>query len=492
MSDDPKVADGSKFGKEISKNEQNKQKEKTKEPVSDPEKTGISQEGMGEKNETAVNQSKGAAATSSSASPTTTTPTTTTKSTTTTTTKPTTTSKKPTSPPQSEVSKKVIVTGNFSVVNDASPATPPANSSTSGIKEVLKEKVGEIISYVGKMPDMMNEFTKVQFSFLIIAAILFVTALLFMVLCCCTTRTQATRRNAHRCDDYVIEKESRGFRVQILILLFVFYFLYVGMEVTYGGLIMTFSVKYLDWSKAEGTMLTSVFWGAFAVGRGMAIFLAKCLSPAIMLIADLVLSCLALAGLVMALDSNHYILWFCTGMLGVGMASIFPTGITWAERYMHVTGKATAVFVVGSALGEMALPALTGFLFQTGGPMWLLYIMLGCGILSAVLYIIMQNLATNKGERYVKLARRSSGGSLMNGVTPDLDTDDVELESVISDMSESSAPRGGARRKTTIHSEENHSFVGNGKKYSHAKENGTKHSKVKRGFMSGKISYKRI
>ena len=44
-------------------------------------------------------------------------------------------------------------------------------------------------------------------------------------------------------------------------------------------------------------MLTSVFWGAFAIGRGLAIFLAKCLSPAIMLIADLVLSCLALGGL---------------------------------------------------------------------------------------------------------------------------------------------------------------------------------------------------
>ena len=57
-------------------------------------------------------------------------------------------------------------------------------------------------------------------------------------------------------------------------------------------------------------------------------------------------------------------LWFCTAMLGVGLASIFPTGITWAERYMHITGKATAVFVVGSALGEMAMPALTGFLFQ--------------------------------------------------------------------------------------------------------------------------------
>ena len=492
LSGDPKIADGSSVGKQISKIEQNKQKEKTKDP---PKEAEVKPEKVEkENNETLTNETS--SLNSETNEKTTTTTTTTTKppttTTTTKTTTTTTTTQKPATTLKHDDTIHAILTGNATVVSDP-PETQNVTEKKNDSKSTVKKKFNEIIQYVNKMPSMISEFTKVQFSFLIIATFLFIIAVMFMCLCCCTNRTIRSVRNAVHQENYIIHKESKGFRVQILILLFIFYFLYVGMEVTYGGLIMTFSVQYLDWSKAEGTMLTSVFWGAFAIGRGLAIFLAKCLSPAIMLIADLVLSCLALGGLVMALDSNHYILWFCTAMLGIGMASIFPTGITWAERYMRVTGKAAAVFVVGSALGEMALPALTGFLFQSNGPMWLLYIMLGTGIASAVLYIIMQNLATNKGERYERLSRRSSS---MNGITADGDMDDIEgeMESVLSDnLSETSSAGGGVVRKKTVLAEENDSLISNGSTH-HSKANGTKptRKKKKRGPFSGKVSYKRI
>lgn len=70
---------------------------------------------------------------------------------------------------------------------------------------------------------------------------------------------------------------------------------------------------------------------------------------------------------------------------------------------LQVTGKAASVFVVGSALGEMSMPVLTGFLFDKKGPMCLMYVMLAAAIVSCVIYIIMQNLASNKGERYQRL-----------------------------------------------------------------------------------------
>ena len=284
----------------------------------------------------------------------------------------------------------------------------------------------EIIERVRKV---MQTLTNIQFAYLAIAAYLVVIALCFLVMCCCSRQgVRAVKNQDVSESEYMIHKETKGFRVQILVLLFFFYFLYSGMEVTYGGLIMTFSVKYLGWSKAEGTLLTSVFWGSFALSRGISIFFGVCLSPALMLIGDLVMTCLSLAGLVMALDSNHIILWFCTAVLGAGMASIFPTGITWAERYMRMTGKATSVLVVGSALGEMFMPALTGYLFETKGPMWLLYIMLGAGLLSAVLYIIMQNLASNKGERYEKLTQWLGSSSTDSGT----EDQDMEMDSLAS------------------------------------------------------------
>ena len=114
-----------------------------------------------------------------------------------------------------------------------------------------------------------------------------------------------------------------------------------------------------------------------------------------------------------------------------GMASIFPTGITWAERYMEVTGKATAVFVVGSALGEMFMPAFTGFLFEAKEPMWLLYIMLGGALIADIVYIIMQNLASNSGtrRRYTKIGAYRPTGTA-TGFTDDEDGDELEMDSV--------------------------------------------------------------
>ena len=38
-------------------------------------------------------------------------------------------------------------------------------------------------------------------------------------------------------------KREKAFKVRVLVLLFIFFALYVGMEVTYGGFILTYAVK---------------------------------------------------------------------------------------------------------------------------------------------------------------------------------------------------------------------------------------------------------
>ena len=39
------------------------------------------------------------------------------------------------------------------------------------------------------------------------------------------------------------KREEKAFKVRVLVLLFIFFALYVGMEVTYGGFILTYAVK---------------------------------------------------------------------------------------------------------------------------------------------------------------------------------------------------------------------------------------------------------
>ena len=353
------------------------------------------------------------------ATTTTTTTTTTTATTTTTTTSTTTTATSSTTilPQATSTSTKSMSATNRPGVpiDDVTAHIPHRPNKTGGSfraksVENLKKTVQDVAV---SLQHRIRSFSKVQFAYLTIALYIFVVAVLFGVVCCsggCSlrahelyeTETTGTKRT-----------ESKGFRCQTLVLLFIFYFLYVGMEVTYGGLLLAFTVKQLKWTKKQGTRVTSVFWGSFAASRGISIFIARCCSPTVMLIMDLVFTNVALAALVMTLDSHASVIWYASALLGFGMASIFPTGITWAERYMEVTGKSTAVFVIGSALGEMCMPALTGFLFEAKDPMWLLYVMLASAVVCIVVYIIMQNLASNSGVRYKEL-KSFKHSSLLN------------------------------------------------------------------------------
>ena len=60
--------------------------------------------------------------------------------------------------------------------------------------------------------------------------------------------------------------------------------------------------------------------------------------------------------------------WAGTFGAGLGMASVFPTTLSLAERHLMITGSITSLFFVGASLGGMALPWVIGQLFERIGP----------------------------------------------------------------------------------------------------------------------------
>lgn len=85
------------------------------------------------------------------------------------------------------------------------------------------------------------------------------------------------------------------------------------------------------------------------------------------------------------------------------MAATFPSGISWIEQYTTLTGKSAAFFVIGAALGEMAIPAVIGILqgHYPDLPV-VLYTGLGSAIFTAVLFPVMYKLATLPLQRQRK------------------------------------------------------------------------------------------
>lgn len=147
----------------------------------------------------------------------------------------------------------------------------------------------------------------------------------------------------------------------------VFFFLYVGAEASFGGWIHTYTTRMSLGNAENAAYLTSAFWGALTIGRLLAIPIAARLRPRWILLLDLTGSLLSMAVLLLFPRSLNAV-WIGTLGLGLCMASVFPTTLTFAERRMEITGQASSWFFVGAGAGGMVLPWLIGQLFEGQGP----------------------------------------------------------------------------------------------------------------------------
>jgi FHS family Na+ dependent glucose MFS transporter 1 len=84
-------------------------------------------------------------------------------------------------------------------------------------------------------------------------------------------------------------------------------------------------------------------------------------------LADL-LGCLAGLILILLRPGSFSAALTGTMVMGLSIASIFPTTMTFAGRRMQLDGRITGWFLVGSSAGQMFLPWLIGQLFESIGP----------------------------------------------------------------------------------------------------------------------------
>ena len=154
---------------------------------------------------------------------------------------------------------------------------------------------------------------------------------------------------------------------RLVFLTTVFFFLYVGAEVGYGGWVFTYATSLGLANQATAAYLTSAFWGLFTLGRLLAIPISARFRPRTILLVDLVVSLLSLAAILLWSESA-IVLWVGTCGVGLAMASIFPVTVSLVERRVTITGRVMSWFFVGASLGGMTLPWLIGQLFESVGP----------------------------------------------------------------------------------------------------------------------------
>ena len=75
---------------------------------------------------------------------------------------------------------------------------------------------------------------------------------------------------------------------------FVLLLLSGSMEGAFGGYIAVYGVKQLEMTFSTAALLATTFWGCFALGRGLSIFLVQCLKSHIIIYGDWVIVSLSL------------------------------------------------------------------------------------------------------------------------------------------------------------------------------------------------------
>lgn len=174
-----------------------------------------------------------------------------------------------------------------------------------------------------------------------------------------------------------------------------------GVEVSFTQMLTSYVVhSEHGLTKVAGSYMTSVYWGAFTLTRGLSIFVACKISVRKILAFDLFLSVTAALVLLTIGTWSVTGLWVGTAMLGVGVASIFPATLSWVEKYININNRIASVFTLVSSILEMTVP-LSISIYLSSKPNVLFHFMTSALISILVLFIILNVILKRKGKKYV-------------------------------------------------------------------------------------------
>lgn len=183
-----------------------------------------------------------------------------------------------------------------------------------------------------------------------------------------------------------------------MVLIFLFYHVYLYVELIPVAFMTTFAVKYLKFPVRNAALITSVFFGFHFSGRLIGIPLSTCLRPRTMVALNVSLTAASYLLLIAFVNVWPSIVWVSSAMSGLSMATTFATGILWIADRVPMTGRVASVILVGSSLGGVIGPQLVGRLFEALTPMWFVYTIVAASFCHVVLFGCMLAFVHRFGE----------------------------------------------------------------------------------------------
>lgn len=188
----------------------------------------------------------------------------------------------------------------------------------------------------------------------------------------------------------------------ILILMFFFFFTFCGGERLLGSFVRTYAVEQLAMSKDDASLLNTFFWVGFAIGRLLFSIVGMFISVRLLLMVDVVGIAVSGVLLVIFAANNALAYWITIILTAFFAGPLFPLGVTWTNYHIELTGLGMSLQMLGGSLGGVLHLMLIGYLFDTAGPVSLLYQIMGYALILLALTILLNCVGSRHGNRFDK------------------------------------------------------------------------------------------
>ncbi len=177
----------------------------------------------------------------------------------------------------------------------------------------------------------------------------------------------------------------------LIIVIALFFFSFVGVELGFGDWISTYAIRMGIADERAAVFMASAYWGAFTISRLISIPLSNRFQPEKLVLANLVGSFIGL-GSILVFPGQSMMAWCGAIILGLSLASLFPTMFTLANNMMPMTGKITSWLLISGSLGSMFVPWLIGRNIESSGPRVIIHVLFLLLIISGLMFFLLSRL----------------------------------------------------------------------------------------------------
>jgi FHS family Na+ dependent glucose MFS transporter 1 len=188
----------------------------------------------------------------------------------------------------------------------------------------------------------------------------------------------------HEADDLDLAADKRVHKLWVVLIAVLFFF-YVGMEVGFGNWVATYAVKMQFAGETQAAVLTSVFYGAYTFGRLISIPTSTVIRPQRLLLGSYSGAVISLV-LIVTLSKYAFVIWIGAVLLGLCLAAVFPTMLSWAGMIMPVSAKTTSWFFVTGGLGAVTIPWIIGQFVESSPPIIIPSVILGISLFALAIF----------------------------------------------------------------------------------------------------------